>query len=96
MGIADYIKDFLESKVRKAIRMVEHEFLHDLVYGIKGFTRYVMRQFLATLLIAAALGALALALLAFFVEYLALTKTLAFLIIGILLLLIGLVLKLQR
>lgn len=96
MGISNYLKDFVESKVRKAIRVVEHEFLHDAVAGIKGFTRYVLRQFLATILIIAALGALALALLTFFIEYLALTRTLAFLIIGILLLLIGVIIKLQR
>ncbi len=96
MGISDYIKDFVEGKMRKAIRMVEHELVDGVVSGIKGFTHYVMRQFLATMLIAGSLSFLALSAVFFCIEYLALTKTLAFLIIGILLLLIGLVMKLQR
>ncbi len=96
MGISDYLKDFVEGKVRKAVRMVEGELMHGVVSGIKGFTRYVMRQFLATLIIIGSVGLLTLGAISFCIEYLALTRTLAFLIIGILLLLIGVVVKLQR
>lgn len=96
MGITDYVKDFVESKVRKAIRMAEHEVVHGVVSGIKGFTHYLMRQFFATIIIIGSIGLLTLASISFCIEYLALTRTLAFLIVGILLLLIGMVIKLQR
>ncbi len=96
MGISDYLKEFVESKVRKAVKMVEGEFVNSIVSTVKEFTNHLMRKLLATLIIASSIIIFALSAVFFGIEYLALSKTISLLIMGIILLLIGVVVKVQR
>ncbi len=96
MALLDYLRDFVEGKARKALRYVGESFIEDITHVVHRATHNLMRQVMTMLIIAFALSLLAIAVVFFFIEYLVLTKTLAFLITGILVLFIGLVMKLKR
>ena len=96
MGITDMLKDFAEAKLYKALRRVEGDVVHRIVGGIKATARHLVMQFFGMLVIVAAFGLFAIAGIFFCVEYLELSRTLAFLIAGIIVLFIGLLMKVQR
>ena len=96
MGITDMLKDFAEAKLYKSLRKMEGDFVHHVVGGIKATARSLMMQFVGMLIIVISFGLFTIAGIFFCVEYLELSKTLAFLIAGIIVLFIGLLMKVQR
>lgn len=99
MGILDLIKDtsrgFLRDIYNQAPKLTEK-----IVYQIKlevwKLEKKLIKDLTALFIFMLSFSAFILAALFFFVEYINLTKTLSFLIIGIILLIIGIFLKLMR
>ncbi len=93
MSFMDYFKDLLKTNVRRTLRDIEADARMMATEFASKVQRMVIKQVMALFFICVALFLFSLAAVFFMIEYLALTKTLAFLFIGVILLLIGLIIK---
>ncbi len=96
MGILDSITKQLKDNATSLARSVRHELFHKINMEITRIQKRMMKQLTSLVIVLTAIVFLAVAAVNFFIEYLLLTKTLSFLIIGILLLLIGIIIKLTK
>ena len=95
MAFIDYFKDFANNRLKKTLRHFEEDLFEMIELGARRASRYVMRELLGIVFIASAVIFLCIAATFFFIEYLTVSRTVAFLIMGIVLLLVGVIVKLR-
>ena len=88
MSIIDYIKDILREGFRDLIRDVGEDINDVVSRRLNRLKKQMVREAIGWSFILMAIGFLAIALIFFLVEYLGFNKTLSFLIIGVILLLL--------
>jgi hypothetical protein len=96
MGIWDYVRDSLSQAIKEFMYSIEKEFSRTILARINHFKKQIMRELLAIFIIIISIGLLSASAVFFFIEYIHLTKTLSFLIIGIIVLIIGILIKLTK
>jgi len=82
--------------IRGMTRGVQNEFLMNIFVGLRKFERHFIKEFAGAVIFLIAMVFWALGGLFFLIEYAGLNKTLSFLIIGCILVLIGIIVKLLR
>jgi hypothetical protein len=91
------LKEYLARKAKEfmvnSLSGMENEFKKEISYKIKAYKRKMVKDLIALFILLIALAFIAIALVFLLTEYLDLTKTLAFGIIGIILVLVGLIIK---
>ncbi len=96
MGIVDYFREALVMGFRDLLKNVEKDIDRFVIYKIESVKRKLFFDIINLFFIFLAIGALSLAGVFFFIEYLGFNKTLSFLIIGILFLIISIIIKIMR
>lgn len=96
MGIIDTIKESIQIQIRDFIANLEKEVSRPFIIRFDRIKRKVMREVLGLFVMIIGILMLSFALVYFFIEYMQLTRTLSFLIIGAALLIIGLILRLMK
>ena len=94
MGILDAIKESLMLGIRGFIGDIEKEFSKAIINRIYQIKRQIMKELIAIFVIMISIGLLAISAIFFLIEYVHLNKTISFLIIGIIVLIIGIFIKL--
>lgn len=95
MGLLDVLKENLLLGLRDFIGNLEREFSMPFIKRLYKIKQQIMKELMALFIIIIAIGLLSLSAVYFFIEYLHLTKTISFLIIGIIFLVIGILIKLS-
>lgn len=93
MGFFDAIKESILFGIRDLIGSLEKEITESFIKKLYHIKRQIMRELIAIFIIILSIGLLSVSAVYFFTEYLHLTKTVSFLIIGIILLIIGILIK---
>ena len=93
MGLIDYIQDILGSNFRRTFANFRDDLDDFVKYSAKQIARHILREFAGISLIIISFLSFMIALVFFFIEYIGLSKTLSFLIIGIVVLLTGLIVR---
>jgi len=93
--LKDLIIGRIEDKVRSTVKDVEKEVFRAINFKVNQFKRKIMKEFISVFVLIVALIFLALAILFLLIEFLGLNKTLSFAVIGIVLLIIGLILRIK-
>jgi len=96
MGIFDYFKDSISVGISEFFKEIEKEFSRTVLRRIYHLKRQIMKELIAIFIILIAIALLAISAVFFFIEYMHFTKTLSFLIIGIIVLIIGILIKLTN
>ncbi len=93
MGLFDYLRESFGNPIRRIVRDIQDDVTDAVMSKIQVLQRHIMKQMASMMIIILAGLFLALAAVFFFIEYVQVTKTLAFFILGIILLCIGLMIK---
>ncbi|MBS3075363.1 hypothetical protein J4429_02795 [Candidatus Pacearchaeota archaeon] len=96
MSVINYIKDILKQGFRDLVRDVGEDINEVVSRRLNRFKKQIFREFIGLSFILMAIGFLSIALIFFLVEYLGFDKTLSFLIIGVIILIIGILIKLIK
>ena len=100
MGIWDYLKESITMGFREIATSMDKEFGRVLSYRIEKILSQIKRQLfkelLSVFMIIISIGLLSVSAVYFMIEYLSLNKTLSFLIIGIIIMIIGILIKLIK
>ncbi|MDD5193602.1 MAG: hypothetical protein PHF67_03375 [Candidatus Nanoarchaeia archaeon] len=96
MSMIDYIQDILKKSFGALIRDIGDDINYAVSRRLSHLKKQIIREFVGLSFILMAIGLLAIAFIFFLVEYLKFDKTLSFLIIGIIILIIGIVIKLIK
>lgn len=96
MSLKDFLKDAALSGFKSTLRRLEDNVSVMAEKVADRVSHYIMRQLMSALLVIAATILLMLAGVFFLIEYLGLSNTLAFLLGGLVLLVIGLILRMKR
>ena len=92
----DYLKDILRQGLRDLIRDIGDDINEVVSRRLNRLKKQMIREFVGMSFILMSMGFLAIALIFFLVESLGFDKTLSFLIIGVILLIIGILIKLTK
>jgi len=96
MGMFDYIKDAFASGIAQFMNEIEREFSRTILKRVYQIKKQIMKELIAIFIIIISIGLLSVSAVFFFIEYLHFNKTLSFLIIGIIVLIIGIMTKLMK
>jgi hypothetical protein len=96
MGIMDYIQDAFKSNLRRSLSGIGEDLERTLYRGTRRLIRRFVKEMMSMMLILVSIIFLAVGAVYFFIEYVQLNKTISFLIIGVVILLIGLIIRLNR
>lgn len=96
MGILDALKEGLIVGMKEFLGGIEREFSKMLIKRIYRIKKQIMKELAAIFIIIISIGLLAISAIFFLIEYIHLNKTLSFLIIGIIVLVIGILIKLTN
>ncbi len=96
MGFTDYLGDLLKVGLGKVLRNARDDVFESFNLAIKRTIRKIIKDITGMLLIVAAVIFFAFSLIFFFIEYTGLSKTLSFLIVSIIVLLVGIIIKFKR
>ncbi|MEK6819076.1 MAG: hypothetical protein AABY10_04045 [Nanoarchaeota archaeon] len=96
MSLADYIKDIFSLSLGKVSRDIQESITKTVTSQIHIIQKNVIKQFIGLAVIILALIFLAISVVFLFIEYLNLSKTISFLIVGIILLFAGLIVRLLK
>lgn len=96
MGLLDYIRDWISDTSRVFAKDIERQIFGRIMFRVKEFKRKLIKDIAAVLIIVISLAFLSVAAIYFMIEYLHFTKTISFAIVGIVLLIIGIIIKLIR
>jgi len=96
MGIFDYLKESLAAGISEFFKEIEREFSRTIVKRIYQLKRQIMKELIAIFIILISIALLSVSAIFFLIEYIHLNKTLSFLIIGIIVLIIGILIKLIK
>jgi len=96
MAILDFIKDSFSSAINEFMREIERQFSGMILKRIYHIKKQIMRELVAIFIMIISMGFLAISAVFFLIEYMHLNKTLSFLIIGIIVLIIGILIKLIK
>jgi len=93
MGILDYLKESLSAGISEFMKEIEKEFSKTILRRVYIIKKQIMKELIAIFIILISLGLLAISAIFFLIEYIHLNKTISFLIIGIIVLIIGIFVK---
>ena len=96
MGLVDYITDFLGMNFNKALHNIEREVLYKIESGAHRIVKKAVRTLMSAVIVLFAIMFLALSAVFLFIEYFGLTKTISFLIVGVIILFVALIIKITR
>lgn len=96
MGFMDYIKESFSAGIKEFMKEIEKEFSRTILRRIDMYKRKIMKELIAIFIILISIILLAISAIFFLIEYLHLNKTLSFLIMGIIVLIIGIFIKLTN
>jgi hypothetical protein len=96
MGILDFIKESFSAGITEFMREIERQFSDIVLRRVYQIKKQIMRELLAIFIIMISIGLLAISAIFFLKEYIHLNNTLSFLIIGILVLIIGILIKIIK
>jgi len=96
MGLLDYVKDLVGMNFSRTLRSIENEVMHRIDVATQRVVNRVVREMVSVFLILFAVAFLALACVFLLIEYFALTKTISFLIVGVIILFFALVIRMMK
>jgi hypothetical protein len=96
MGLFDYLRDLIGMSFSNTLKNIEDEAMYRINAVTQKVVHRIVREMISVLLILLAVTFLALASVFLFIEYLALTKTISFLIVGAVILFFALILKMIK
>lgn len=96
MGWTDYLRESLGSGIRGFFKNVQDELLTNIFIGLKKVEQHLLKELAAVLILVIGVALLAIACVYFLIDYLLLSRTIAFLTIGIIVLLVGVIIKLIK
>jgi hypothetical protein len=96
MGILDYLKESLSAGISDFMKEIEREFSRTILKRVYLIKKQIMKELIAIFIILISLGLLAISAIFFLIEYIHLNKTISFLIIGIIVLIIGIFVKITN
>ncbi len=96
MGILETIRESIFSVIKDFMKNIEAELSKTLMKSLNRVKKQIMKELIAIFMIIISMGLLAISSVFFFIEYLHLNKTLSFLILGIIILIIGILIKLTN
>lgn len=94
MALLDYIKDALGLNLRGVVKDLQEDISRSVSAKIDSIQRNIMRKFVSLFFILLAILFLAASTAFLFIEYFNLSKTISFLVLGIILMFIGLIVRL--
>ena len=95
MGMLDFLKEMLFRTFQNSLKRIEKEFLQAILMRINEIKRKIIKEIVAVLIMLFGFVLLVISALFFLIEYIHLTKTISFLIIGIIVLFIGIIIKIM-
>lgn len=95
MEFIETIKDIAKKGVAGLFRGVEKEITKAIMVRLKRFEKYIIRQFIAIALVLISIAFLGISLTFLLIEYFNISRPIAFASIGIILLIIGIILKIK-
>ena len=96
MAVIDYIKDFLGINFRRTLEDIEESVMQIVHVNLRRIERRIAKSLVSWSIIVLSIIFFALAIIYFLIEYIGLSKSISFFIIAIILLLIGIILKINR
>lgn len=96
MGLIDYFRDLIGINISRTLENIENEAVHRLNVMTGRVVNRVIREIVSIFLILFAVALLSIACVFLFIEYFALTKTVSFLIVGIIVLFFALIIKMMK
>ena len=96
MALLDLIKEKVKRTTVELLDEIKKEAAHKIRMEIAGIKRQMFREFTSLTILLASIIFLSIAAVYLFIEYFMLSKTLAFLIVGIILLLIGIIIRITK
>ena len=93
MRILDYFKESIKLSFREFVKDLEKELMHSFSKKIYYFKKQIIKELMGIMILLISITFLGISIVFLLIEYLNLTKTLAFGIIGIILLIIGIIIK---
>lgn len=96
MGLFDYLKDLIGMSFSNTLKTIEDEAMYRINAVTQKVIHRIVREMISALLILLAVTFLALAFVFLFIEYLALTKTISFLIVGAVILSFAIIIKMMK
>ncbi len=94
MGILDTIRESILLVIKDFMRNIEGELSKTLARSMNRVKKQIMKELMAMFIIIISIGLLAISAVFFLIEYIHLNKTLSFLILGVIILIIGILVKL--
>ena len=94
MSILDTIKESIFLVIKDFMKNIEVELSKTLMRSTQRLKRQIMRELMAMFIIIISIGLLAISAVFLLIEYIHLNKTLSFLILGVIILIIGILIKL--
>lgn len=93
MSIISYLEKKLSNRFIEFIEKLEDDATKAIMYRINYVKKIILREIMTTIILIAAIIFLSISAIFFFIEFLGLNKTLSFLSIGVVFLLIGIIIK---
>ena len=94
--IKELIKRKIKNSTRKVFKEIGREVNYEINHKLNIYKRKIIKEFISILALSAGMIFIGISIIFFMIEYLSLTKTLAFGIVGIVALFIGLLIKAAR
>lgn len=96
MGFLDYLRNQIRNGASELVKDVRQEISHKINLEISKIQQRIMRELSSLAILLIGIIFLSIAVVYFFIEYLLLTKTISFLIVGVILLFIGIIIRLIK
>jgi len=96
MAIIDYIKDILGINFRRTLEDIEEKVMQIINVNIQRIERRIVKSLVSWSIIILAIIFSSISAIYFLIEYAGLSKAFSFLIIAVILLLVGIILKINR
>ena len=96
MGLLDYVKDLIGMNFSRTLRSIENEVMYRIDVATQKVVNRVAREMVSVFLILFSVAFLALASVFLLIEYFTLTKTISFLIVGVIILFFALIIRMMK
>ena len=96
MGLIDYFRDLVRISLSRNLRSIENEVMYQINIATQKIVHRIVREMVSVFLLLFAVAFLAFAFVFLFIEYFALTKTISFLIVGVIILFFALIIRMRK
>lgn len=96
MGLIDYFRDLARISLSRGLKNIEDEVTYRINIATQKVANRIVKKMVSVLLLLLAVAFLAFAFVFLFIEYFALTKTISFLIGGVVILFFALIIRMMK